>query len=491
MNNHDYNELLSMSKDELKELSQKEKTPDIYNENGKVNPGLLAKYYLEKSHIYKTKYSNTKFTTFYKYSYTKGYYVKVIDSDIYGDLCDIVMSNDPKHYTSNVIESAKKYIVSTSKVKEISPEKWNEDVKRINFENGILDIDTFKLYSHSPFMLFNSQIPVEWNESMNECPNFDKLIGDLTSGDSEVIELIFEFIGAVISNIPVKQFKQALFFIGAGDTGKSVLLQFLKWLLGDLFVGKNLQQINTQFGVYDLYGKRLAGCAEMTDEHIDNLGNFNALCASDPIQAEPKGKQAITIQYTGFMLFIGNNMPTFSGVKDDAVYRRMLIYESKMKSIPPELQDPNLLDKIKLEAPAILKKSLRALKETLTKRNGKFIQPGVIRESVKNYRKINSLPITFYEECCRAREPDEIIKGEVNKATNIYNYFIVWCKKQGITNAQIPKKKALKNELIIHLKCDEKDFIKKSCGEDYYPFVLTEECKEDFLREEEKKYSHY
>ena len=105
----------------------------------------------------------------------------------------------------------------------VTPDELNTDEDLINFKNGMLRISDLKLLPHSPKYLSTIQIDAEWSNENIETPNTDYYLNNLTDYDDALIQLLYQFIGVVLSNIPGRRMKKALFLVGPGDTGKSLL----------------------------------------------------------------------------------------------------------------------------------------------------------------------------------------------------------------------------------------------------------------------------
>lgn len=79
-----------------------------------------------------------------------------------------------------------------------------------------------------------------------------------------------------------------------------------------------------RFGTSALWGKRLAGNADMGSAKIDELEKFKAITGGDTIDYEFKGKDRFSAKYTGLLIFCCNNLPKFGGDRGEHVYDRMI-----------------------------------------------------------------------------------------------------------------------------------------------------------------------
>ena len=156
-----------------------------------------------------------------RYIYSSGVYSPVSDEEIKGII---------KHYITDYMPLSLKMKDVDEVFKDLScdkvfrkAEELNADENVINFENGLLYLDTMELRPHNPSVLSTIQIPCKWNAAATSAPVFESFLNTLTSGDKEVQRFLMQFIGAVISNIYGYRMKSALFMVGPGNTGKSQL----------------------------------------------------------------------------------------------------------------------------------------------------------------------------------------------------------------------------------------------------------------------------
>ena len=118
--------------------------------------------------------------------------------------------------------------------------------------------------------------------------------------------------GVVLSNIPGYKMKQALIMVGVGNTGKSVIKNFLISLLGNENCSSlDLKDLEKQFTKIQLLGKRLVGSNDMSYMKITELETFKKLTGGDSIYGEYKGENGIDFIFNGVLWFCCNELPKF------------------------------------------------------------------------------------------------------------------------------------------------------------------------------------
>ncbi len=141
--------------------------------------------------------------------------------------------------------------------------------------------------------------------------------------------------------------KKSLILCGAGNSGKSVYRKVLYGLLGNENCASiDLATLEKRFGTSVIFGKRVAGDADMSYVAVDEVSIFKKCVSRDPIFIEFKGKGGKNGIYTGVMLYCANEMPRFGGDKSgNQVYDRLIILPCN-KVVPQQDRDSKLDAKI-------------------------------------------------------------------------------------------------------------------------------------------------
>lgn len=355
---------------------KKSKLPWVYTDEKdklKININLLAKYIVygtysgtNESIVEYIKTSSEdaqKNNSYYIYDYTKGIWKMVNEDTFKGYIFRLI----PAEIRSN----SKKSELWTE-VKEKNNNKKNHKFddfnsgleNYINFEDGMLNIETKELLPHSPKYLSTIQLPCKYKEileSKGKAPIFDKYMEDLCFEKPDYKQLLLEFIGAIVSNIPARSIKKILIMKGEGDTGKSQLRSLVEFLIGE----KNsfpiqLSQLNDKYMPGYLYGKRLAGHGEASSKVATNLNEFKALTGGDQVNFARKFDSPISFVFGGLFWYNSNFFIKFGGDRGDWVYNRLIIMEFN-NVIPEKNRDKKLLSKMKKEKNGIMYQILQYL----------------------------------------------------------------------------------------------------------------------------------
>lgn len=399
---------------------------------------------------------------------------KLVCNDVFrGYIMSYVNSLDCTLAKTSGIDGAVRDVKSddSHRIDDLKP--FNADTNIINFQNGILHLDTIELTPHSPDILSTIQIPCNWNTGgeIPACPIFDSYLNTLANGDEEIVRFLWQYIGATISNIPGHVTKSALFLYGAGNTGKSQFLELLSRLVGKgNFASIELKKLEERFGAFSILHKRLAGSPDMSFAKVAEMQIFKKLTGGDDIDFEQKGKDTITDKYRGMLLFCCNDLPKFGGDKGDNVYERMIIIPCN-NIIPPEKRDPAIVDKMYAEKAAIVYKAVQALKQFIA--NGfKFDIPAICEKETQRYKLDNDNVMMFLDECTMLRIGQYTgYRDDACDAANMYTAYIRWIEENG-EQYQAPKSEFISTACRFYGFNNKDDIKHKYNGKRFYKFTL-------------------
>lgn len=357
-----------------------------------------------------------------RYLYRDGCYKIIADDMLKGVIKSIIMETDSCLLQMRDVNEVFQQIITD--LNFLTNSQLNTEENLINFKNGLLDVNTMELLPHDPEIISTIQLPCDWTGYSAPTPVFDSFMETLLDNDSEVIELVLEFMGVCLSNIKGWRMKKALFMVGNGDTGKSKLKSLTEMLLGKRnYVAMDLGEIEARFGTSSLYGKRLAGSSDMSFMTVTELKTFKKCTGGDSLFAEYKGENGFEFVYDGLLWFCMNRLPKFGGDDGKWVYQRIMQVNCN-NVIPVEKQDPLLLEKLYEEREGIVYKLVMALRNLIN--NGyRFNEPQSVIDARKDYRSENNTVISFWKECMVSREgpiKDNCTTGRVFKV------YKEWCR---------------------------------------------------------------
>lgn len=445
----------------------------------RVSCPMLAKYIRENLHyIFVLDHAKSGVL---RYVYENGCYHLYSDDMFKGVIKSYITSYHENLLKMSDVEEVFRQIATDLAFVPIDAINANEDM--INFQNGILHLSDMTLRPHTPDLLSTIQIPCDWNEQTPPTPTFDNFLHSFTENNSEIEDLLMEFMGVCLSNIKGWKMKKALFMVGPGNTGKSVLKSLTERLLGKgNYVGIDLDEIEARFGTSNLYGKRLAGSSDMSFISIDELKTFKKCTGGDSLFAEFKGQNGFEFTYNGLLWFCMNRLPRFSGDDGEWVHNRIIQVQCK-NIIPAHKQNKALLNTLYEEREGIIVKAILALKSVIANCYS-FTEPKAVADARRKYMVENNTITAFYEECMEQRENDKI--SDDCTTGRVYNVYKAWCKDNNHGFAKTAKE--FREGLAAHLNSTFAEIsVRRGKGGTFYRSLTL---SEEIMRHYSQAYGH-
>lgn len=241
--------------------------------------------------------------------------------------------------------------------------------------------------------------------------------------DTEMYDMIQEWLGLIFSNIYGYRAKRALTLYSAiGNTGKSAFITVCTDILGaNNVVNVTFQEMDGgRWATGRLLGVRLAAVGDQGSGDLESSSIFKQLTGGDMVSAEFKGKQGFDFTFTGVILVACNILPVFTDDKGDHMFQR-LEFANCRNVIPEEMQDKALSKKLSAEADQIFRWALDGLHRFI-ENNYSFTACKSGQELKETYReKIDTL-YSFIQEHCEitGNDSDRIVRSEFNDEYKMY-----------------------------------------------------------------------
>ncbi len=455
---------------------EKERPNFIYvDDNGKekISCPLLAKHFRENESMLSVLDNNMGKVL--RYVYRDGCYTLFNEDMVKGLIKDYIANYDEKLIQMRHVNEVYQQLCADTNY--ISSDSLNQDENIINFQNGVLSIKSMELMPHDPNILSTIQIPCNWTGSPAPTPVFDSFMETFTDHDCEIQELLLEFMGVVISNVKGYRMKKALFIVGPGDAGKSILKSLTEKMIGKgNYMPTDLQELEERFGTGYIVNKRLVGTSDMSFMTLKEIKSFKKCTGGDSQFGEFKREIGFELIYNGVLWFCMNRLPKFGGDDGNWVYDRIIIVKAP-NSIPSEKQDKNLLEKLYDERDGIVFKAVMALKNVI--KNGyRYTEPLCVKNARKFYKAENNTVIAFFNECIVTRA-DQTIKDGCTTG-KVYKVYQAWCKDNN--HGFFKTAKEFRNDLASHLNvADYTDLVvHMGSGRYFKSYTLSEEAKDNY-----------
>lgn len=448
----------------------------LNNRGMSVNPELLAEYIMNTENYIFVQLREQESQQCYWYQ--NGVYVRISAKHIKARIRAIIQ----KYYTEiakiRVIEDTYKHITYPDEKHFVSDESLlDADENIINFQNGVLHLDTLELKEHSPEYLSTVQIPCDWNPKAKETvQTFYNYITHLADDDWDSALTLIQAIGFAISNVKIKRFKKSLILCGAGNSGKSLFLEFMSLLIGkDNFVAMPFEQLDKRFSMSTIYRKRIAGDDDCNYCNFSSVSTFKSITGGGKLICEEKGKQSFTFIFDGLYVICANSLPLFGGDKGTHVYERIIPIKCG-SSIPENQRDKKLIEKLYAEREAIIYLAVMEFKKTI-ENNYTFTVSAKSKELLEEYKIENDIVLQFINECCEIRTTYDNVTTKV-----LYDAFKTWCFQNG--ERYIPKKSQFSEGIcnfygVEPTRTGRNKIQRIVDGKHYFLHTLTQEAKKE------------
>lgn len=354
------------------------------------------------------------------YVYMDGYYHMDLNGTILKTLIKECILE--QFIRSTTIERIYKLFLQDRRLIKFQDELNRHTGRYINFQNGMYDVVSRKIYRHNPSIFSVNQIPWEYDPNADhgsgvEIENFlRKSIPDETDR-----EMLLEYAGLCCS-IEVHQQKM-LVICGDGGTGKSTVINLIQDMVGKRNTSNvAMSKLADNFQAIRMMGKLLNSCADLEIDALDDVTMIKKLTGEDSISDSFKGKDVISFDNYAKLLFSTNELPLVRNEKTEGFYRRLLILTMNEK---PEHRDAKLRDKLKAEMPYFIHIAMEALRRMY--KRGSILESENSKELTKQLRADSDTIEAFIDECCmKTKDPDDKLERGI-----IYKKYFEFCDENG------------------------------------------------------------
>lgn len=310
----------------------------------------------------------------------------------------------------------------------LTPMEWFEDttVGKINFNNGVLDLESGVLSPHHPDVGFRYVLPYDYNPEA-AAPVFMRMLYRVACGDKEIMQLLLEWIGYCLSGEP-PWIQKAIVWVGGGANGKSTLVNALKFVAGrENYAAVNFDYLNK--GEYNrtLLDKKLFNVSEETPTKSmmdDSL--FKTLVAGGEVQARSPFEKPYFFRNAAKLTFLCNELP-FTTDNTFGFYRRLILVPFLATFTKNDADyDPHIEAKLKLELAGIFNLAMAAYKEV--KARGGFITPKASEDLLEEYRDDSDIVRTWFKD--KVLETGK--KEDFTPTAAMYEHFTIFSRACGI-----------------------------------------------------------
>ena len=311
------------------------------------------------------------------------------------------------------------------KVKDGLP---NEYPLKVNFKNGIYDLQLEEYEAHTPTIFALNQINCIYNPDA-KCKYVDTLLDNVSCKNASIRTLLEEMLGYIL--IGDCRFQRSFILLGEGANGKSVFLDMIvNWLGSENCSSLALEDLSDRFRPSQLVGKMVNIGDDSGADLLKNTAIFKKLVTGDPITLEFKHGQPFSYSNKAKMIFSANNLPPSSD-KSNGFMRRMTIIPFNAKFLPTDDDyDPLISQKVCTEEAKsyILNIAIKAAKRLI--KNKQFTIPDEVKDEIDKYEIANNNVLSYINEV------PPIVDKDVTKT---YANYCLYCVKNNTSPYKINK----------------------------------------------------
>ena len=302
---------------------------------------------------------------------------------------------------------------------------FDQDRLLLGTPGGTVDLRTGELRAALRSDMITKRTSVEPTEAGTRPERWLSFISEIFDGDQDVISFMQRAAGYALTGQTTEH--KLLFLYGTGRNGKSVFLNALFEIWGDYsrraasatFLNSQNERHPTDLA--GLQGARLVAGSELPKGKTWDESVIKDLTGGDKMTARFMRGDFFDFDPELTLIIAGNNQPSFRGV-DEAIRSRVVLVPFT-QTIPLERRDMGLPDKLRAEAPAILR---WAINGALQWRNRGLDVPACILAASDQYFNDEDVLGQFI-----ADEIAETFDGFVT-TTELHQRFTQWCETQGL-----------------------------------------------------------
>lgn len=365
---------------------------------------------------------------------------------------------------TNVERTITKIINATKIAATVESMKADENI--IPFANGDFYVNEWEFH-HMSFSSCPYRFPIKLKPNAESTPFFDKWMDDLFTKEDQ--EVVLEFMAYCL--IPSTKCQKALFLVGEGGTGKSVIGVILESILGGsiMSISNTAEFLEDKFKEAELENKLVLYDDDLDDSALSNTGKYKKLITNTiSITAERKFRNPFTFKPFARLISCCNEMLSSETDNTEGFWRRLLpiLVKPKAENFEPDL---HFYEKISAEAEDIAMILLLKLKALKERKWELPVSSRTVRYLATKQSEGNPFP-QFLNDCFefgtdyRVSTKDIVDKynlwridnsAEKKSAKQLQNWLVLAQEKYGIhtsTNIPLPDGKRVRGYVGMKLK---------------------------------------
>lgn len=299
----------------------------------------------------------------------------------------------------------------------------DRDPWALNTISGVIDLRSGRLVPHDRAAMHTKLAPVVYDPNAT-CPTWLWFLDWAMQGDAELVGFLQRAVGYSLTGTVGEQV--LIFCHGAGENGKSTMLNVLQEMMGDYGITAESDLLlatdhaRHPTGLSDLMGRRFAVAQELEDGRRLAEATVKQLTGGDTIRARRMRQDFFEFRPTHKLWMAANHRPGVRGT-DHAIWRRIRLVPF-LATVTPGERDERLPDKLRAELPGILNWAIRGC---LDWQAGGLRPPAAVMNATAEYRSSEDHVGRFLSDCCEL-DPNASVSARELRET-----YEAWCEENG------------------------------------------------------------
>jgi len=318
----------------------------------------------------------------------------------------------------------------------ISGYEWDLDPWKLACANGVIDLRDGSFSEGKPEDYIKMAAPTPWEGIEAPRELFKETLRQIFDGDHEQIDFFQRLMGCAITGVSTEHVFPVVY--GRGRNGKDTLFEVFKMVLGDVvgpiqpemlaketFVRSSASHSSD---ILSLRGKRIVWASETGTKWQLNNSKVKWLTGGGTLTGRaPYARSETSFSPTHTIFLLTNEKPEISA-SDYAMWKRIILINLNLSFVdhPKEEYErqraPNLIEKLKGEAPGIL---AWLVKGTLKWRKHGLMVPAKVQMGTEEYRRDEDVIGAFLDEYCIVEDNAAV------RASDLYQTYTKYCNETG------------------------------------------------------------
>ena len=380
---------------------------------GKPNYEDLRRYFEQKHHYFSSYETNIV------YKFIGTHWVEVHE----GELTAFATT----HFLPIADNKKRAEFVGLMKTTNKKSEEWvtNSTNVKMNFANGVLDLETGKFGPHDPSICFRYVLSYNY-DPYAECPKFEKFINEICEDNQEFIDVFLEFLGYSFSSSSCWA-QKAILLVGEGSNGKSTLIELIKKMAGsDNHSSLMLSDLKDPANRYDLEGKLFNLAEETSKTSLADSAIFKNLVTGGETMVKRLYSQPFKMRNKAKLIFSCNEYPE-SADTTVSLPRRLLIIPFKASFLNGN-RNPHMGEELLEELSGIFNLAIMGYKRLV--KQGDFSIGESIKKEVSRYVENNDPIRGFSIECFQTFDiNNDEFYTEAESCERVFEKYGNWCNE--------------------------------------------------------------